>query len=188
VPGKVLSDLFTWAWVAEIGVCKSYDLQTLPEVAGAVKVFFVTNRLAFGSAITTWRHVKQVQDMGVTHIINLRRRTNSRKVRQFEWLWLPFKDDKKKRPRWFYRRALKFHKRAAREPNSKVLVMCHHGICRSASLVYFFLRARGIGPFRAKLMVREARPRVQIARAYRESCEQYLHLRKGRRGETLPDS
>jgi len=52
--------------------------------------------------------------------------------------------------------------------------MCHHGICRSASLVYFLLRAEGVGALKAELLVRQARPRVQIARAYRESGEKYL--------------
>jgi protein-tyrosine phosphatase len=170
----VLSDAFAGAWATEISVCKSYDLQTPARVGRAVKVFFVTKRLAFGSAITTWRHVIQLQDMGITHVINLRRSTNNRKVRQFDWLWLPFKDDKKKRPRSFYHRALKFHKRAARERNSRLLVMCHHGICRSASLVYFLLRARRISASKAELMVRDARRRVEIARAYRDCGEKYL--------------
>ena len=143
-----------------------------------MKAFFVTERLAFGSSITTWRHVEQLQELGITHIINLRRSTNNKKIRRFRWLWLPFKDDKKRRPRWFYRRALKFHRRATQKRNSKVFVMCHHGICRSASLVYFLLRARGIGAPRAELIVRQARQRVQIARAYRESGEQYLRCSK----------
>jgi protein-tyrosine phosphatase len=146
-----------------------------------VKAFFVTKRLAFGSAISTWRHVERLQDLGITHVINLRRSANNKKIRQFEWLWLPFKDDKKNRPRWFYRRALKFHTRAARKQNSKVLVMCHHGICRSASLTYFLLRAQGIGASRAELMVRQARRRVQIARAYRDSGEKYLCKIGGRK-------
>ena len=139
-----------------------------------MKAFFVTKRLVFGSAITTWRHVEQLQELGITYVINLRRSTNNKKIRQFKWLWLPFKDDKKKRPRWFYRNALKFHMKAARKRNGKVLVMCHHGICRSVSLVYFILRARGIGEPEAELKVRQARRRVQIARAYRESGEKYL--------------
>lgn len=144
-----------------------------------MKAYFVTKRLAFGSAITSWTHVEHLQDLGITHVINLRRSTNNKKIRQFKWLWLPFKDDKKARPRWFYRRVLKFQKRAAQKRTRKVFVMCHHGICRSASLVYFLLRAQGVGAFKAELMVRQARSRVQIARAYRESAEKYL--RKTRR-------
>jgi hypothetical protein len=73
-----------------------------------VKAVFVTKRLAFGSAITKWRHVEQLRELGITHVINLRR-VNNKKIRQFKWLWLPFEDNKKPRPRWFYGSALKFH-------------------------------------------------------------------------------
>jgi protein-tyrosine phosphatase len=139
-----------------------------------VKAFFLSKRLAFGSAITTWSDVEQLRDLGITHVINLLRNKNSKKIRQFKWLWLPFKDDKKPRPRWFHREAFKFYKRAVRDRDRKVFVMCQHGVCRSASLAYFLLRASGVGPCKAESTIRHARPCAQIARAYRESGEQYL--------------
>jgi protein-tyrosine phosphatase len=145
-----------------------------------LKAFFVTKRLAFGSGITTWRHVEQLRDLGITHVINLRRRNNNRKVRQFEWLWLPFKDNKKQRPRWFYKRALKFYRRALRERNAKVFVMCRMGICRSASLAYFFLRASGRSEKIARERVISARQWATVASAYRESGEEYLRYRLGK--------
>ena len=94
-----------------------------------------SKRLAFGSAISTWEHVRRLYEMDVTHVINLSSSRRYRmKLRSFHSLWLPFPDDKKDRPVWFYRRALRFYKDAMRKGNSKVFVMCHHGICRSASL------------------------------------------------------
>jgi hypothetical protein len=77
-----------------------------------MKVFWVSKRLAFGSAITTWQHVEKLQARGFTHVINLRHGKHSKKVREFKNLWLPFQDDMKSRPRWFYRCALRFYKRA----------------------------------------------------------------------------
>ncbi len=139
-----------------------------------MKAFFVNRRLAFGSAIKTWRHVERLRALGITHVINLRHSTHGRKVRQFRSLWLPFQDNKKPRPAWFYRRALRFYECAARQPNSKIFVMCHHGICRSATMTYFLLRSSGVGPNKAEAIVRRARPCVQIVRAYRESGEKYL--------------
>src|ERR1700687_549086 len=139
-----------------------------------MKAFFVTKRLAFGSAITTWPDVEQLRGLGITHVINLLRNKNSKKIRQFESLWLPFKDDKKPRPRWFYRKALKFHKRAIRNRGRKVFVMCHHGISRSASMAYFLLRASGLGQDKAESTIRRVRPCAQIVRAYRQSGEEYL--------------
>lgn len=63
-----------------------------------MKAFFVSKRLAFGSAIKTKSHVKQLKALGITHVINLRRSTN-RKIQKFRNIWIPFKDDKKP-PAW----------------------------------------------------------------------------------------
>jgi protein-tyrosine phosphatase len=139
-----------------------------------MKAFFVTKRLAFGSAITTWPDVQRLQDLGITHVINLLRNKNSKKVRQFEWLWLPFKDDKKKRPRWFYKKALKFYTRAARKRSYKLFVMCHHGISRSASMTFFLLRASGFGSDKAESTIRKVRPCAKIVPTYRQSGDEYL--------------
>ncbi len=84
-----------------------------------MKVFWVSKRLAFGSAIRTSQHVEQLQAWAITHVINLRHGKHGKKVRQFKSLWLPFRDDMKPRPRWFYRDALRFYKRAMRKPQSQ---------------------------------------------------------------------
>ena len=148
-----------------------------------MKAFLVTKRLAFGSGITKWRDVEQLRKLGITHVINLRRNVHDRKVRQFQSLWLPFKDDKKPRPAWFYKRALNFYKRALLNQNAKIFVMCRVGICRSASLTFFLLRASGKSDLKARALVIGARPWAMVARAYRESGEEYLRLsrNKGRR-------
>jgi protein-tyrosine phosphatase len=138
-----------------------------------VKAFFVSKRLAFGSAIKTKTHVRQLRAIGVTHVINLRR-SNNRQIQKFKHLWLPFKDNAKPRPRWFYKRTLKFYRKAMKQSDAKLLVMCHHGICRSASLTYFFLRSSGKSANKAEAKVRRARPRIRIARAYRDSGEEFL--------------
>ncbi|HEV2223868.1 MAG TPA: hypothetical protein VGR84_12780 [Candidatus Acidoferrales bacterium] len=138
-----------------------------------MKVFWVTKRLAFGSAVTTQGHIEKLRALGITHIINLRWSTNAR-VRQFPHIWLRFHDDLKPRPRWFYRRALKFYRKATKHPQAKVFVMCHHGRCRSASLVYFLLRALGNRSRNAECRVMKARPSARVVPAYRESCERHV--------------
>ena len=139
-----------------------------------MKAFFVSKRLAFGSAIKTKTHVKQLQALGITHVINLRWSGNNAKVRKFKYLWLPFHDDKKSRPRWFYKRTLKFYRNAMKHSDSKLFVMCHHGICRSASLTYFFLRNSGKSSNKAEGRIKIARSIARIVPAYRESGEKYL--------------
>jgi predicted protein tyrosine phosphatase len=138
-----------------------------------VKAFFVSKRLAFGSAIQTTTHVKRLRALGITHVINLRR-SNNKQIQKFSHLWLPFKDDLKPRPRWFYKRTLKFYRKAMTIRSARLFVMCHHGICRSASLTYFFLRHSGKSRIKAELKIKTARPAARIVPAYRESGEKYL--------------
>ena len=130
-------------------------------------------RLAFGSAITTKTHVKQLRALGITHVINLRRSHNLQ-IQKFKHLWLPFKDNAKPRPRWFYKRTLKFYRKAMKGRDAKLFVMCHHGICRSASLTYVFLRHSGKSRNKAAQKIKTARPTARLVPAYRESGEKYL--------------
>lgn len=139
-----------------------------------MRVFWVRNNLAFGSAITTWRNVEALNEVGITHVINLMKNRNGKKTREFEFLWLPFKDDKKPRPKWFYRDALKFHRKASRDEGSKLFVMCHHGRSRSASLTYFLLRSSGMIASKVEKTIRKVRPNAMLPKAYRESCEEFL--------------
>lgn len=141
-----------------------------------MKAWFVTKRLAFGSAITTWGHTKTLQALGITHVVNLRHHKHGKPIREFKSLWLPFKDDLKPRPKWFYKRALRFYKKAMQRRHAKVFVMCHHGIRRSPSLAYFLLRASGADHFQAQRAILRVRPRAVICRAYRESGEIFLAL------------
>lgn len=138
-----------------------------------MKAFFVSKRLAFGSAIKTKTHVKRLRALGITHAINLRQ-SNNKQIQKFSHLWLPFKDDMKPRPRWFYKRTLKFYRRAMKQRQAKLFVMCHHGICRSASLAYFFLRYSGKSRIEAERRIKTARPMARVVPAYRESSEVYL--------------
>jgi protein-tyrosine phosphatase len=139
-----------------------------------VKAYFVNKRLAFGSGITSWRHVDQLQALGITHVINLRFNRHGKKEDSFKSLWMPFRDDKQPRPRWFYRKAWKFYSNAIEQPNTKVYVMCRVGICRSASLAYFLLRGSRMNSQQAATMVLRARPAASICRAYRETGESWL--------------
>ena len=133
----------------------------------------MSKRLAFGSAIKTKTHVRQLRALGITHVINLRRSSN-KQIEKFSHVWLPFKDDMKPRPKWFYKRTLKFYRKATKRRRAKLFVMCHHGICRSASLTYFFLRSAGKGRNKAERKIKTARAMARVVPAYRESGEKYL--------------
>jgi protein-tyrosine phosphatase len=139
-----------------------------------MKVCFVNKRLAFGSGMTSWRHVEQLRALGITHVINLRFNRHGKKEEAFKALWMPFKDDKQPRPRWFYRKAWNFYSKAISQPNSRIFVMCRVGICRSASLSYFLLRGSGMDRERAQRVVVAARPAASICKSYRQAGESWL--------------
>jgi hypothetical protein len=139
-----------------------------------MKAYFVNKRLAFGSGIKTWRHVEQLQALGITHVINLRHNRHGKKEESFKALWMPFWDDKQTRPRWFYRKAWSFYSNAMAQPDSKMFVMCRVGICRSASLTYFLLCSSGMDGGRAEQVVIQARAAASICKAYRQAGESWL--------------
>jgi protein-tyrosine phosphatase len=155
-----------------------------------MKAYFVNRRLAFGSGIRSWRNVEQLQALGITHVINLRFNRHGKKEQSFKALWMPFRDDKQPRPRWFYRRAWNFYSKAAGHPGSKIFVMCRVGICRSASLTYFLLRGSGIDGERAQRLIVDARPAASICRAYKEAGEAWLNAngKKSAKPNTLQRS
>jgi hypothetical protein len=143
-----------------------------------VTVFFVNNRLAFGSKARLARHIEKLESLGITHVIDVQHYAG-KKLRRFKTIRLNFRDDARPRPMWFYARALRFYEKALKQRRSKTYVMCRAGRRRSANMVYFLLRASGVGPRKAENTIRRARPCIQIVRAYRLSGEQYL--RKMRR-------
>jgi protein-tyrosine phosphatase len=146
-----------------------------------MRAYFVNKRLAFGSGITSWRHVDQLKALGITHVINLRRNRHGKKEKTFKNLWMPFRDDKQARPRWFYKKAWNFYSKAMEEPESRVFVMCRVGICRSASLAYFLLRTSGVASEAAQVAVGRARAAASICKAYRECGELWLVENKKKR-------
>jgi len=142
-----------------------------------VKVFFPTKRLAFGSMITTWSDVEQLQALGITHVINLMRNTNNKKTESLSGSGFRLRTTRSLALAGSIEKLSSFNKRARQDRDRKVFVMCHHGISRSASMAYFLLRASGLGSDKAEATIRRVRPCAKIVRAYRESSEQYL-LRK----------
>jgi protein-tyrosine phosphatase len=140
-------------------------------------VFFVTKRLAFGSKVRLYRQVAKLRELGITHVIDVRLYP-SKKLRKSKTIHLNFKDNARPRPMWFYVRALRFYRKALEQPNSKIYVMCRAGRCRSASLIYFLLRASGAPCSTAEKTVLRVRPSAKIVEAYRESGERYLRRRE----------
>lgn len=138
-----------------------------------MKMFFAHPRLAFGGTLKNVKDVEKVANAGITHVINLRREDNPN-LQWFDNLWVPFKDDKEPRPRWFFNQILKFAKKALSDPKSKLLVMCHWGMARSPSVVHFLLRAMGMSSKEAGKRIHQARPQAMVVPNYEESGGSFL--------------
>ncbi len=138
-----------------------------------MRLLFVNNRLAFGSALRRQRDVEKLQAVGITHVLNLRC-CESLLSRRFRYFRLGFHDNGRSRPAGRTIQASDFYRRAMKHPDGKLFVMCHHGMCRSPSLTHFLLRASGASSKDAERPVLTAKPRARLVRAYRQSAEEFL--------------
>ena len=138
-----------------------------------MRIYFVNDRLSFGSAVSSEKDIRQLLRRGITHVINLRR-TNVNLKDHFNCVWLPRRNDYRPRTTLFYRKALNAFRKISKQNGSKLFVMCHHGYHRSPSLVYFFLRASGVPSSEARHLISQARLAARVVTSYAESAERFL--------------
>lgn len=123
---------------------------------------WVTSRIAVGGSIESLYDVRKIAAEGVTHVLNVR--TDQEEVPFVLKVGLQYaanptkkKDEKVKPPGWF-KSSFDVIFGALADPGTRILVHCENGENRSASTVYFFLRAIGIDKKTAKNIVLDARP------------------------------
>ena len=121
----------------------------------STKLFWASKRLAFGSAVTTWGHVEKLQTLGITHVIGLRHGKHGKKIREFESLWLPFKDEDPNHVRIgsVVVRCSSTRKACVGRISQSPLHVPSRRFAEAASLTYLLLRADGLRPTRAKSTV-----------------------------------
>ena len=146
-----------------------------------MKVFWVSKRLAFGSAVTTLE--PRGATPGAGHYA--RHQPAARQARQEKSASSRACGCRSGMTRSLARIGSTVGRcastrRPCESPTSKVLCMCHHGMCRSPSLTYFFLRVDGFSPARAKSTVLKARKRARVVPAYQRSGEDFRSLYKFR--------
>lgn len=127
---------------------------------------WVTSRIAVGGSIDTLYDVRRIAAEGITHVLNVR--TNQDEVPLVLKVGLQYaanptkkKDEKVKPPGWF-KSSFDVIFGCLADPGTKILVHCENGENRSASTVYFFLRAIGIDKKTAEDIILEGRPKATM--------------------------
>lgn len=123
---------------------------------------FVTHRVATGGSLETLNNLKELQSLGITHIINARSEFNDatlfNRSLAFHYLWNGVDDDGHAKPTAWFKKAIDFALPALSLPGNKVYVHCQAGINRGPSLAYAILRAQGMDSLWAKNLIQLARP------------------------------
>jgi protein tyrosine phosphatase (PTP) superfamily phosphohydrolase (DUF442 family) len=123
---------------------------------------WITSRIAVGGSIDSLYDVRKIAAAGVTHILNTR--TNQDEVPMvfkvgLQYAANPTKDrDEKTKPAGWFKSSFDIIFGCLADPGAKILVHCQGGQNRSASTVYFFLRAIGLDKKTSTNMITDARP------------------------------
>jgi protein-tyrosine phosphatase len=134
-------------------------------------ISFVTPWLAVGGAIETESDVREILDLGITHVVNCRVGFDDQQLLndRTAYLWDPAPDDRKPKPTSWFLEAIEFAREALATVDGKVLVHCTGGADRSPSIAYAILRAIGYSETDAERVILAGRPQASLV--YREDAE-----------------
>lgn len=140
---------------------------------------WVTSRIAIGGSIDSLYDVRRLAAKGITHILNVR--TNQDEVPWVQQVGLQYssnptkdEDEESKSPGWF-KSSFDVIFGCLSDSGGKILVHCQEGLNRSASTVYFFLRAIGFDKKTVTKMITDARPDTKDGMAWNDDAEAALN-------------
>jgi protein tyrosine phosphatase (PTP) superfamily phosphohydrolase (DUF442 family) len=127
---------------------------------------WVTSRIAVGGSIDSLYDARRIAAAGITHVLNVR--TDQDEVPLVHKAGMTYssnpskkKDEAVKPPGWF-KSSFDIIFGCLADPGTKILVHCENGENRSASTVYFFLRAIGIDKKTAAGIITDGRPKATM--------------------------
>ena len=135
----------------------------------------ITERLFCGSLVRSQDDVDELVRAGVTHIIDCCEtddRVDLGGRADVALLWDPTADDGKTKGVDWFAPAVDFAAGALAHPKYIVHTHCAAGVNRGPSIAYAILRSQGIDPQLAFLMLKKARPQVNVA--YRNDADAAL--------------
>jgi len=127
---------------------------------------WITSRIAVGGSIDTLYDARRIAAAGITHVLNVR--TDQDEVPLVHKAGMTYssnpskkKDEQVKPPGWF-KSSFDIIFGCLADPGTKILVHCEGGENRSASTVYFFLRAIGLSRKTSEKIITDARPKATM--------------------------
>ncbi|QWC84567.1 hypothetical protein KLP28_13470 [Nocardioidaceae bacterium] len=148
---------------------------------------FVTDQLAvggdlpYGNDALVIRHVGELYDLGVTHVLDVRAEADDAliwdDVPDVDYRWDGIDDAGQRIPHTWFDRITSWALTALEDPDARLLTHCHMGINRGPSAGYAVLLAQGCDPVEAIAAIRAARPIAAVA--YAEDALEWHLARTG---------
>ncbi len=127
----------------------------------------ITDRVATGAALVGPADVKQILEAGLNVVVDARDDFDDGPLfagnAGVHYLWNPTPDDKMLKPVEYWKRTLDFVMPLLAVPRMKVYLHCSAGVNRGPSNAFCVLVAQGLDPKLADSLIRQARPKVELA-------------------------
>jgi protein-tyrosine phosphatase len=141
---------------------------------------WVTERVALGGGIWNARNMEELEQAGVTHVINMQVEFDDRPLaepRGIRVLWNPTDDDFMPKPPELLKRGVDFALEALDEPGARLYVHCAAGVHRAPMMTLAILCALEWEIEAAMVLIEERRPVVDFAEVYVDSVRRFLESR-----------
>jgi protein-tyrosine phosphatase len=141
---------------------------------------WVTDRIAVGGGIWFDERMKEVVELGVTHIIDMQLEFDDTELARphgVKVLWNPTDDDFQSKPPELLQRGVDFALAALENPESKLYIHCAAGVHRAPMMTLAVLRAMGWSLDDAMGTIEERRDVVDFADVYVRSVEEFMKSR-----------
>src|SRR5271157_2384123 len=141
---------------------------------------WVTERVALGGGIWIARNMEELEQAGVTHVLNMQVEFDDRPLaepRGIRVLWNPTDDDFSPKPPELLRRGVEFALEALQEPGTRIYVHCAAGVHRAPMMTLAVLCAMEWKIDAAMVLIETRRPVVDFADVYVGSVQRFLESR-----------
>ncbi len=138
---------------------------------------WVTERVALGGGIWNARNMEELEQAGVTHVLNMQIEFDDRPLaepRGIRVLWNPTDDDFLPKPPELLKRGVDFALEALGEPEARVYVHCAAGVHRAPMMTLAILCALEWEMEAAMVLIETRRPVVDFAEVYVNSVRRFL--------------
>jgi protein-tyrosine phosphatase len=141
---------------------------------------WVTERVALGGGIWHARNMEELEQAGVTHVLNMQVEFDDRPLAEAQGirvLWNPTDDDFLPKPPELLKRGVDFALEALDEPEAKLYVHCAAGVHRAPMMTLAILCALEWELEAAMVLIQMRRPVVDFAEVYVDSVRRFLESR-----------